>query len=204
MADAPREGDDRRVEMERCFLAALPDIERVIRFIARRNRLNRHEEEEFAGEARLALVDNDYRILSRFQGQSSLRTYLTTVIQRLFLDHRQKMWGKWRPSAEAQRRGPVACRLELLVYRDGMSCEEAVETLRLNHGATETRDELLEIARTLPVRASRRPIADDEVLAVALAHDSDNPESRSKGARSSSERRRSSSTASSPSPRRTA
>src|SRR6185503_194492 len=112
MPDGFPELRDRRAELEQRFLSALSDIERVIRFIARRNRLGRAEEEEFAGEVRLAFVEDDYRILDRFQGNSSLRTYLTVVIQRLFLDYRQKLWGKWRPSAEAQRRGPLACRLE--------------------------------------------------------------------------------------------
>jgi RNA polymerase sigma factor (sigma-70 family) len=177
MAEATRDGDDPRAELERRFVAALPDIERVIRFVARRHRLSRQEEEEFAGEVRLALVDNNYRILARFQGMSSLRTYLTTVIQRLFLDHRQKMWGKWRPSAEAQRRGPVACRLEILIHRDGLSGDQAVETLRMNYGATETREELLAIARDLPVRTARRHVADSEALEVAATDGSANPES---------------------------
>ncbi len=55
------------------------------------------------------------------------------VVQRLFLDHRNRQWGKWRPSAEAKRRGPLAILLERLVVRDGWTFEQAVETLRTNH-----------------------------------------------------------------------
>ncbi len=146
----------RRPELETLFVSAIPDVERAIHFVARRHRLSRTEEDDFAGEVKLALVENDYDVLARFQGRSSLRTYLTTVVQRLFLDHRCRLWGKWRPSAEAQRRGPVALRLEVLLYRDGLTFDEAVETLRTNFCVTETREELGELMQTLPVRGSRR------------------------------------------------
>ncbi len=175
MADGPPERHDRRVEMEQLFLTALSDIERVIRFVARRHRLSRSEEEEFSSEVKLALVEDDYRILSLFRGRSSLRTYLTTVIQRLFLDHRQRMWGKWRPSAEAQRRGALACRLEALLFRDGLSFDEAVETLHTNFRITETRTDLADLASALPARAPRRTIG-DEALSMIPADGSTNPE----------------------------
>ena len=75
-------------------------------------------------------------MLRRFEGRSSLTTYITVVVQRLFLDRRNRLWGKWRPSAEARRLGPTAVLLERLVSRDGWSAEQALETLRVNHGVT--------------------------------------------------------------------
>jgi RNA polymerase sigma factor (sigma-70 family) len=158
-------------------MAALPEIERAIRFVARRQRLNAAEAEEFAGEARLALIQNDYQILHRFQGRSSMRTYLVTVIHRLFLDHRRRMWGKWRPSAEAERRGTLAVRMEVLLYRDGLSVDEAVETLRVNQGVTETREALADLARDLPVRVSRKPTSEEDLAEVPAA-DGESPEAQ--------------------------
>jgi RNA polymerase sigma factor (sigma-70 family) len=170
-----------RDELEGRFLGSLPDIERLVRFVARRHRLSPAEADDFAGDVRLALVENDYEVLARFQGHSSLRTYLMTVIQRLFLDHRRKSWGKWRPSAEAQRRGPLALRLEMLLYRDGLSFDEAVETLRTNFGATESRAELSALAHALPPRPRRRPES-EEVLATVPAGDWASPEVQVEGA----------------------
>jgi RNA polymerase sigma factor (sigma-70 family) len=176
-----RAGETRRAELEGRFLSSLSDIERVIRFVARRHRLSRTEEDDFASEVKLALIENDYGVLARFEGHSSLRTYLTTVIQRLFLDYRCKLWGKWRPSAEAQRRGPLALRLESLLYRDGLSFDEAVETLRARFGATETRDEIAALAHALPARSSRRT-SGDEALPHVPAGELANPEVQLEGA----------------------
>jgi len=60
-------------------------------------------------------------LLAKFEGRSSLRTFLTVVIQRLFLDHRISAWGKWRPSAEARRGGST---------RRHESCGWCTEALR--------------------------------------------------------------------------
>lgn len=154
--------------LESLFLSALPDIERVCKYVARRYRLSAAETEDFCSEVNLSIIENGYAILSSFQGRSSMRTYLTTVVQRLFLDYRRKAWGKWRPSAEAQRRGPLALRLEILLYRDGMNLEEALETMRTNFACEESREALAELAHHLPPRVNRRPISDenDEVAAV--------------------------------------
>src|SRR5262249_44427316 len=78
------------------------------------------------------------------------------VIQRLYLDFRRKLWGKWHPSAEALRLGPVALRLEVLLYRDGLTRAEAVETLRTNHGTEESTEELTRLASRIPARVRVR------------------------------------------------
>lgn len=91
------------MDLEAFFLAHLDLIEGVIRWVSRRHRLSPGDADEFGAHARLRLIDRDYEILRRFEGRSSLRTYLTTVIQRTFLDWRIAQWGKWRPSAIAER-----------------------------------------------------------------------------------------------------
>lgn len=108
------------------FLEELPRIESVVRAICRRNGLVGDEAEDFASYVKAKLVADQYAVLRKFRGTASLPTYLTTVVVRLFQDFRIERWGKWRPSASAQRAGPWAIRLERLVVRDGSSWNEAV------------------------------------------------------------------------------
>ena len=153
-----------RVSYEQSYVEHAETIEGVLTMICRRHRLAGMEADDFRSLARLKLVDNDYEVLRKFQGRSSLRTYLTIVIERVFLDYRNAQWGKWRPSAEAQRQGPIALRLEQLIGRDGFTFDESVEILRSQYGARESRDELSAIAAKLPVRFSRKAQG-EEVLA---------------------------------------
>lgn len=182
----PADTDARRAELEHVFLASIHDIERVTRFVARRHRLSQAEAEDFGGEVNLAIIEGNYAILGAFQGRSSLRTYLATVIHRLFLDYRRRLWGKWRPSAEAKRRGPVAQRLEMLLYRDGLSFDEAVETLQTNLGCGESREALAELAHLIPQRTDRRAavegVEDIEAVPADLVA---GPEAQFEGARTS-------------------
>jgi len=138
-------------ELETRFLAALPQIDDAVRLVSRRNRLSASERDDFASEVRLAFIEHDYKVLARFEGRSSLRTYLITVVNRLFLDHRRRLWGKWHASAQATRLGPIAERLELLVHRDGHSVGEACQILG-SEGVAETSAQLVELAARLPPR----------------------------------------------------
>lgn len=184
MDESPTDAQRSRAEMERLFVSSLPDIERVTQHLARRHRLSPSETDDFLSEVNLAIIQGDYAILSSFEGRSSLRTYLTTVIHRLFLDFRRKSWGKWRPSAQALRLGPVALRLELLVCRDGLSLEEAVETLRTNFACDQSPESLRDLAARLPRRLSRRTLPEaEEVLASLPAGDLERPDAQLDGAR---------------------
>ena len=151
------------VSYERFYVEHAELIEGVLTLICRRHRLVGMDADDFRSIARLKLVDNDYEVLRKFQGRSSLRTYLTIVIDRAFLDYRNAQWGKWRPSAEAQRLGPVALRLEQLMGRDGFTFDEAVEMLRTQHRVRESRDALYEMASRLPVRMSRKPQGEEAI-----------------------------------------
>jgi RNA polymerase sigma factor for flagellar operon FliA len=85
-----------------------------------------------------------------------------TVIQRLYLDWRNKEWGKWRPSTAARRKGAAAIDLERLVLRDRVPFDEAVEHL-LARGLVSSRKECEEIWAGLPQRPSRRNAPDDDL-----------------------------------------
>jgi RNA polymerase sigma factor (sigma-70 family) len=156
---------------EELFLANLPMIERVIGFVARRNRMEPLEAEEFASTARLKLIENDYGVLRLFEGKSQLSTYLTVVLQRVALDLRVQQWGKWRPSAEAKRLGDDAMLLEQLLHRDGLTFEEArlrLRTLRPELDAAQI--ELL--WSKLPERSARpRFVESGEELLPLVASD---------------------------------
>jgi RNA polymerase sigma factor (sigma-70 family) len=151
------------VNYERFYVEHAELIEGVLTLICRRHRLVGMEADDFRSIARIKLVDNDYEVLRKFQGRSSLRTYLTIVLDRAFLDYRNAQWGKWRPSAEAQRLGPVALRLEQLIGRDGFTFDEAVEMLRTQLGVRESRDTLYDMASRLPVRMSRKPQGEEAI-----------------------------------------
>lgn len=155
------------------FMQNLPLIERIIAFVARRQKMHPDERDDFAQNVRLKLIENDYAILARFEGRSSLATFLTVVIQRMCLDQRIQQWGKWRPSAEARRLGRTAIDLEMLTHRDGMSFDEAVATLRQRDDSI-SRADLEGLRQKLPERA-RRPRTDsdnDEVFDTLAAADS--------------------------------
>ena len=106
--------------------------------------------------AKTRLIENDYEVFAKYQGRSTIKTYLTSVIQRIYLDFQVQRFGKWRPSAEARRLGTMALRLEQLPYRDGLSFDEACGVLRSDPSVRETRDELDALRLRLPLRPSRR------------------------------------------------
>ncbi len=138
-------------------------IEAAIVRVCREARLEGMDAEDFASSARVALLDDDCAVLRKFAGRSSLATYVTIVVRRLFYDARREE-RRWYPSAEAQRRGQAAMDFERLLRYDGRTFHEAAEIVRLKHPGITTR-ELEELAATLPQRAPRVTmvnVADDE------------------------------------------
>jgi RNA polymerase sigma factor (sigma-70 family) len=149
------------------FLAALPIIDDVTGQVCRRHRLTAAEAEEFRSEVRLHFIDRNYEALRRFEGRASLVTYITVVIQHLFLDNRNRAWGRWRPSTEARRLGPLGILLERLVVRDGYSCQQAFEMVRVNHGV-HIDEAFRAFGEKLTGRGpTRRMVAEDEAREVA-------------------------------------
>jgi RNA polymerase sigma factor for flagellar operon FliA len=141
---------------EQLFLSELALIERVIAWVCGRRCLRGADAEDFGSTVKLRFIENDYEVLGRFEGRSSLKTYLTAVVNHLYLDYQTQRFGKWRASAEARRLGPVALRLESLLYRDGLNFEEACGVLQTDFGVAESREALHELSRKLPRRSDRR------------------------------------------------
>jgi RNA polymerase sigma factor (sigma-70 family) len=140
------------VDYHRLLLDHLDLIKQIVRTVGRRRHLSAPEQEDFASFVHLRLVDDDYAILRKFQNRSTLWTYLAAVIERMSLDFCVDKWGRWRPSAMAERLGPVAVALERLVHRDSHSLDEALEILTTNHHVALTHAELRSIWNQLPVR----------------------------------------------------
>src|SRR5436305_6561738 len=126
------------MDVKELFLRHLGTIEMIVAYIARANHLDSLETEEFGAQVKLELIEGNYSIIRKFEGRSSFGTYLTTVIQRMFYQHRVRLWGKWCPSAQARRIGDKAITIERLTSRDGLTFHEAVELMTTGHRAQAT------------------------------------------------------------------
>lgn len=113
-------------------------IRRIVRAVARRQRLGDPATEELESAVWLRLVEHDYRTIRQYQGRSSFGTFLTVVVMRLAVDVQSAEWGRWRPSSRARRLGDTAVRFETLVFRDGYSRDEAASVLQMSTHAAPT------------------------------------------------------------------
>ena len=154
---------------EQTYLEHLQTIERIAAFVARRHHLQGAEAEEFVQQVRVWLLEDNYSILRKFEGRSSISTFLSTVIGRLFARWRVEQWGKWRPSAEAKRLGEKAITLERLITRDGLTFSEAVHTLTTPGSSPFTVAEIEAIYSRLPPRMPRPVIVSEEVVPDVVA-----------------------------------
>ena len=166
---------DSKSELERMFLSALAMIERIIVLQTRRHALSPADAEDYAAWAKARIIDSDYAVLRKFGGRSSLQTYLTAVLVNLFRDYRNSCWGRWRPSAAARRFGPIAMRLEELLYREAHPLREAGQILRFA-GVQLSDAEIARLAARIPARPVVRELSlnDTEPLVSTLADSSVN------------------------------
>lgn len=146
----------------------LPLVDEVVQYVAWRHHLSADEGEDFASVVKLRLVEDDYRALRGFEGRSHPKTYLVTVVTHLLFDFRDSLWGRWRPSATAERLGPTAVLLEELITREGMSFPEAVEVMQGTHRVPLSREALRDLLHELPVRTPRLRV-DEAALATSHA-----------------------------------
>jgi RNA polymerase sigma factor for flagellar operon FliA len=122
---------------ERLFIEELPMIRRVIASVARKYHLPADDADEFAGEVFLRLVSDNYAVLRKFQGRSSMQTFLNVVIRRIYIDCQTARWGKWRPSSASRRAGDTAVLLDRLTKRDHLTFDEAVATIEARQGTVD-------------------------------------------------------------------
>lgn len=118
---------------------------------------------------KLALLEDDFAILRKFEERSSLQSFLSIVIERLYYDHRTRAFGRWFASANAERLGPAAVLLEKLLRRDRRELEQVLPILQTAHPEL-TRADVEALAEKLPERTSRpHPVALELVPADSLA-----------------------------------
>lgn len=147
---------------EEQFRTELELIKRITAWVFARRGLRGAEAADFASSVIERLIENDYAVRAKFQGRSSLKTYLTAVINRFYLDFQVQRFGKWRASAEARRLGTVAVRLEQLLYRDGLTLSEACGVLQTDFRVAESREALYELSLKIPRRTRRTPRPGDD------------------------------------------
>lgn len=150
------------------YSAHAETIESALAHACRVHRLVPDVADEFCSWARVKLLDNDQAILRKFQHRSAIRTFLITVVQRLYLDWRNAEWGKWRPTADARRFGDVGIELERLVLRDQLTYDEAVQTLVSRDVATRERCDTVWAQLPRRPRRKRADEAEVDVLASPL------------------------------------
>jgi RNA polymerase sigma factor (sigma-70 family) len=164
------------------LLQHLPEIRQVLTAVCRRKGMDVDEIEEFAAVVTLRLVENDYAILRAYQGRSTFKTYMTSVVTRMLIDCQRREWGKWRDSAGAERLGGAAVELERLLHRDGHPLEEALSIVGAHHPDL-TRTELVDLAEQLAPRSRRQLVALEEAREVRAADDVDRSEKSDTAAR---------------------
>lgn len=154
---------------EATFLAQLPWIEKAAAIVCRRHGVWDAEAEDFAAWVKMKLMEDDYAVFQKFRGESDIRTFIATVVARHFNGYSRERRGRWRLSAAAERMGPPASDLEILVYRDGYTLEQAGEKLRTAGRTTLSDAQLARLFKDLPERAPLRPVevAAEPVLGAA-------------------------------------
>jgi len=156
-----RDSGNTSCDGEAFFLAQLDVIERVIAFTCRRAFLAGEDAEDFGSFVKLKLIENDYATLRKFEQRCTFAAYISIVVQRLLLDYRVHLWGRWHASAEAKRLGEQAIAVESMLVRDGMTMAEALPILRCRWPQL-TEKSIDEIFARLPRRSSRPRTVDLE------------------------------------------
>lgn len=142
------------MDVSELFRTQLATIDRAIDRVCRRAGLQGADAEDFASDARLALMEDDYRVLRRYRGECALATFVTVVVQNLLSDMRERNFGRFRASAAASRGGDAVVMLERIVMRDGRTIEEALPIVR-GVDPSFTRERALAVLRELPERTQR-------------------------------------------------
>ncbi|HSF14074.1 MAG TPA: hypothetical protein VLK65_00815 [Vicinamibacteria bacterium] len=136
--------------------ANLDLIEKVVRRVARRNRLSADEAEQLRSDVHFKLLRDNCTCLGKLRHVNRLEPFLVVLATNELRDARIKKWGRWRPPTAVERMGRVAGLLYRQVDRNGCSMNEAIERVRSKVGLTISREELASVAARLPGTRQRR------------------------------------------------
>ncbi|HVG08525.1 MAG TPA: sigma-70 family RNA polymerase sigma factor [Thermoanaerobaculia bacterium] len=116
--------------MEELYHQSLEALPPILRGLGREKRVSPEELEDLQSEIQVKLLEDDYRVLRRWDSRSSLKGYLVTVVYNVWHDWVRSEKGKVVVSAAAKRLGPPAPLLEKLLGREGFTFEEAYQLIK--------------------------------------------------------------------------
>lgn len=149
----------------------MPIIDRAIAYVCNKYGVPESDVEDFASSVKLKLLENGYEILRKYKG-GGFATFIGSTVRHLYLDQRIREWGKWRPSAEAQRLGRAAVELETLLFRDTRPLEQVVPIVAAHHQMA-TEEVRAMAGRLHPHYPRPRPVslddADDDTRPLEVA-----------------------------------
>ena len=133
------------------LLVSIPrGLETALDALCRRKRLRNADADDFRQDFWLHVIEHDWDVLRHFRGDSDPATYFHVVVRNFFVNWLYSRRARWRPSAPARRIGLVALAYDRLTRRDGLTREQAIETL-LAKDATLSRCSLETIADQVPL-----------------------------------------------------
>ncbi len=148
----------------------LPLIRGVIATTCRQRCLFGEDAADVEQEVLVKLLDDDCAAFANFRGESTLETFIRVTTTRVCFDEIRRQKGRWHSSAISERLGYPAICLEELVYRGGLSYEEAVAKL-LAEGVVRSREELDEIWPQIPPRSTRVFVPQEDAPEPVTAED---------------------------------
>ncbi|PLY01867.1 MAG: hypothetical protein C0622_06560 [Desulfuromonas sp.] len=140
------------INWEEVLMKLLPTVKSVVQSYGLRKTMAPQDVEDLEGDVYEKLISDDYRILRLFDGRSSIKTYLTTVVTRLAIDSYRKQQGRWRPSAKALKLGADAVAIEELQTLRKVSGHEIWQIMSNRPDFTLTEQETAALCQQLPIR----------------------------------------------------
>lgn len=116
--------------LEELYHQSLEVLPSILRALGRERRLSPEEVEDLRSDIEVKLLEDDYRVLRRWDSRSSLKVYLKIVVYNTWHDWLRGEKGKVRVSAAAKRLGPPAPLLEELLGRERLTLEEAYQLIK--------------------------------------------------------------------------
>lgn len=146
---------------QQLFEQHLDEIRRLAFQMAQRSGFSYEDSEDFVSALLIKLIENQYRVIAEYNGQGKFQAYISVVAGRYLSDYRDKVWGKYRPSREAQRLGEDGVALERLTVRDGYSRDVAIMLLAQGGSDAPKEKHLFNLYGLLPNRYRRTFVATD-------------------------------------------
>lgn len=144
-----------KMTLEELYRQSLEALPMILRGLGREKRLSPEEVENLRSDIQVKLLEDDYRVLRRWDSRSSLKVYLVSVVYNIWHDRVRGEKGKVCVSAAAKRLGPPAPELEELLGRQGLTFDEAYQAIKPRFPGL-SRGEAEEIVAQINPRPGRR------------------------------------------------